>query len=75
MTQVHFAAGSLAELTQDPLLSMAAMILIAVSIAWIVVSRLITREIRRNALRQMKSRPGRKPPHPPKDKDIWSYPP
>jgi hypothetical protein len=66
---------SLAELTEDPVLLVAAMLLIAVSIAWIVMARVITREMKRQALRQMRARsPQKKPPKPPKDKDMWSYP-
>ena len=67
--------GSLAELTEDPVLSVAALLLIVVSIAWIVVSRLITKEMRKQALRQIRARAGKKPPKPPRDRDIWSYPP
>ena len=73
---ILLAQASLAELTADPLLSVAAMLLIAVSVAYIVMSRLITKEIRKQALRRMRARsPKKPPPRPPKDKDLWSYPP
>lgn len=65
---------SLAELTEDPVLLVAAIMLIAVSVIWIVMSRLITREMKRTALRQLRAQ-GKKPPRPAKDSDIWSYPP
>ena len=62
---------SLAELTEDPVLLVAAMLLIGVSMAWIVMARVITREMKRQALRQMRAP---RKPKPPKDKDMWSYP-
>jgi hypothetical protein len=67
---------SLAELTEEPILVVAALLLIGVSIAWIVMARVITREMRRQALRRIRPRaPGKKPPKPPKPKDYWSSPP
>ncbi|MFP5299283.1 MAG: hypothetical protein ACLGHL_09890 [Actinomycetota bacterium] len=66
------AQAGLAELTEDPLLSVAAVMLIVVSVGWIAISRMITREIRRQALRRRRSSTTKKPS---KDRDIWSYPP
>lgn len=67
-----FAQAGLAELTEDPVLTVAAVLLIVVSIGWIVVSRMITREIRKQALRRRRQQGTKKPS---KDRDIWSYPP
>lgn len=66
------SARALDELLRDPLLTVACVLLIVVSIGWIVITRLIVRYWRRAALR------GRPVPRidvvrPPRD--IWSYPP
>ena len=67
---------SLAELTEEPILLVAAALLIVVSLGWIVMARVITREMRRQAMRRMRARaPGKKPPKPPADRDYWSSPP
>jgi hypothetical protein len=60
------------EFIQEPALSVAAILLIVVSIAWIVMARLITREMKKAAYRTMgsKSRRNTKPA-----RDIWSSPP
>lgn len=64
------AQGSFEELVRDPILTVACVLLIVVSLAWIVVSRLIARNLKRAALRR-RPRPGtyRAP------RDIWNYPP
>ena len=59
------AQASLAEFTQEPLLSVAAVLLIVVSIGWIVVARLISRELRRVGQRR----------GPVGEKDMWDVPP
>jgi hypothetical protein len=67
-------AGSLAQFTEDPLLSMAAILLIVVSVGWIVTSRLIRAELKKAAIR--KQRKSRRPPPPPKRRsDVWREPP
>jgi len=60
------------EFIQEPVLSVAAILLIVVSVAWIVMARLITREMKKAAYRTMdsKSRRDAKPA-----RDIWSSPP
>ncbi len=68
-----FAQSTLDEFTQEAILIVAAVLLIAVSVGWIVMSRLITKEIRKQALRRMRATAPRRKPA--KDKDIWSYPP
>ncbi|MDQ3964101.1 MAG: hypothetical protein M3277_09370 [Actinomycetota bacterium] len=65
-------ARALEELFRDPVLTVACVLLMVVSIGWIVVTRVIVRLLRRAALR------GRAVPRidvvrPPRD--IWSYPP
>jgi cell division protein FtsX len=60
------------EFVQDPLLTVASVLLIVVSIGWVVVSRLVSRNLRRRAAqarRKVKrgtARPAR---------DIWAEPP
>lgn len=60
----------LEELAKDPLLAVAAVLLIVVSIGWIVVSRVVSRNLRKRAAQAQKKKG---PPRPPKD--IWSGPP
>jgi hypothetical protein len=57
------------ELLEDPVLSVACVLLIVVSVGWVVITRLIVRRRRRAALR---GRPvdSVRPP-----RDIWSLPP
>ncbi|MDQ3958239.1 MAG: hypothetical protein M3273_07965 [Actinomycetota bacterium] len=62
----------LEELAQDPVLTVGAVLLIAVAFGWILVSRLVSRNLRRGAaLAQRQKKKGTvRPP-----KDIWSEPP
>jgi cell division protein FtsX len=60
----------LEELAQDPLLTVAAVILIVVAIGWIVVSRVVSRNLRRTAAQAAKKKGTPRPA-----KDIWSDPP
>lgn len=64
------AQGGFSDVSEDPILFMAAALLIGVSVMWIVVARLITRNLRRAAMR----RRGRRRPKRP-TKDMWNYPP
>jgi hypothetical protein len=59
----------------DPTLTVAAVLLIVVSIGWVVVTRLIVRRYRRAYMRarQAQVRPKIDVIQPPRD--IWSYPP
>lgn len=58
------------EFLRDPALTVACVLLIVVSAGWIVISRLIVREMRRAALRAHREPDLVKPP-----RDIWSVPP
>jgi hypothetical protein len=62
------------EFARDPVLAIACVLLVVVSIGWVVVTRLISRNLRRAMLRrQMAERRrvgGVRPP-----RDIWSEPP
>jgi hypothetical protein len=65
-------ARAITELFADPVLTIACVFLIVVSTGWIVVTRLIVRDLRKAALK------GRRVPRidvvaPPRD--IWAYPP
>lgn len=66
------AEDGFAELARDPVLSVAAVLLMVVSLAWLVVARLITVNMRRAAYRKLRAQ-GRRQPVPPKD--VWSAPP
>ena len=68
---VFAARDGFAELARDPVLSVAAVLLMVVSLAWMVVARLITVNMRRAAVRRMRAQ-GRKPPVP---KNPWAEPP
>lgn len=62
---------SLAEFLSDPILTMACVLLIVVSIGYMIVTRLIVRMYKKAALRDRRRaeqmRGG--------ERDIWSYPP
>ncbi|MGH2731328.1 MAG: hypothetical protein ACRDJI_12065 [Actinomycetota bacterium] len=58
------------ELLEDPLLTVACVLLIVVSVAWVVITRLIVRRRRRAALRGLMPRDSVQPP-----RDIWTIPP
>lgn len=62
------------ELARDPVLTVACVLLVVVSIAWVVVTRLIARNLRKALLRQQMAR--RRPVAPVRPpRDIWSEPP
>jgi hypothetical protein len=59
-------------LEEDPLLTVASVLLIVVSVGWILVSRLISRNLRKTAtLAQARKKKGTVRP----SRDIWSDPP
>ncbi len=60
--------GGFAEITKDPLLSVAAMLLIVVSVLWIVAARLITVQLRNSARRRARAQ-GKRPRV--SDREIW----
>ena len=65
------SARDLTELFEEPALTVACVLLIVASVGWIVVSRLIVRQITRAAMRtRAVPRDLVRPP-----KDIWSLPP
>jgi hypothetical protein len=53
---------------------MAAILLIVVSVAWILVSRMIVHELKKAAYRAAK-RSGKPPPPPRRRNDVWDNPP
>jgi hypothetical protein len=63
------------EFLSDPTLTIAAVLLIVVSIGWVVVTRLIVRRYRKAYMRarQYSARPRVDVVRPPRD--IWSFPP
>ena len=61
----------LEEFAQDPLLTVASVLLIVVSVGWIVVSRLVSRNLRKTARAQNEKKKGTVRPA----KDIWAGPP
>ena len=64
-------AQPLEEFAQDPVLTVASVLLIVVSVGWIVVSRIISRNLRKTAARAKGEKKGSVRPA----KDIWSGPP
>jgi cell division protein FtsX len=64
-------AQPLEEFAQDPLLTVASVLLIVVSVGWIVVSRLVSRNLRKTAARARGDKKGAVRPA----KDIWAGPP
>ncbi len=65
-------ARALEELIRDPVLTVACVLLMVVSIGWIVVTRQIVRVMKR-AARRGRAVPRIDVVRPPRD--IWSYPP
>ena len=60
------------DVIEEPLLSVAAVLLIFVSVAWIIMSRLITHEMKKAAYRALNNKTSRKAKP---SRDIWSSPP
>ena len=70
MTAAMLQTQPLEELAQDPLLTVASVLLIVVGVGWIVVSRLVSRNLRKTvAARTRKKGPVRPA------RDIWAGPP
>jgi hypothetical protein len=72
MSPLAATARDLGELFREPALTVACVLLIVVSVAWMVVTRIIVRRMKKALRRGI--RPARidivQPP-----KDVWSYPP
>jgi hypothetical protein len=62
--------GGFAEFGRDPLLSLACIALIVVCVLWVALSRVISRNLDRNALTQSKRLGSAQEP-----RDIWREPP
>ena len=65
-------ARDLGELFRDPALTVACVLLMVVSIGWVIVTRLIVRDLKK-AARKGRAVPRIDVVRPPRD--IWSYPP
>ena len=72
MLALDLAQGrdSLDEFLSDPILTMACVLLIVVSIGYIIVTRLIVRRYKKAALRDRRRAEQLRG-----ERDIWSYPP
>ena len=74
MDPILFAARGdrLNEFMSDPTLTVACVLLVVVSLGWMVISRLIVRNLRKAALRGVRSRrvDAMRP-----SRDIWTMPP
>jgi hypothetical protein len=70
MTPSMLQVQPLDEFVQDPLLTVASVLLIVVSVGWILVSRLISRNLRKRATLEARKKGTVRPP-----KNIWSEPP
>ncbi|MGI8773533.1 MAG: hypothetical protein ACR2KQ_00770 [Actinomycetota bacterium] len=64
--------GSFSELAEDPVLTLAAVFLMVVSVTYVVVARLITRNMKRAAMKKMRRR-GKKVPR--AKREMWDAPP
>ncbi len=68
---VFAAPRGFTELSREPVLSVAAVLLMVVSLAWVLVARMITVNMRKAAYRRLRAQ-GRRTPA---GKDVWSNPP
>ena len=66
------AEPSLAEFFRDPILTVACVLLIVVSLGWVIVTRLILRHFKKAALRGVKAPVVDAATTP---RDIWNIPP
>ena len=72
MSQLAATARDLGELFREPVLTVACVLLIVVSVAWMVVTRVIVRRMKkalRRGIRPARIDMVRAP------RDVWSYPP
>jgi hypothetical protein len=69
---ILFAQTSFAEFAREPILTVACVLLIVVSIAWIVVSRMIARQLKRFDKAVAQPKRGRPTP---RSKRDWDEPP
>jgi hypothetical protein len=68
----QFRDPNIEEFFADPTLTVACVLLIVVSVGWILVSRLVARNMRRARLRRLNpSKPGEYQP----PRDVWAEPP
>lgn len=68
----QFREPNVEEFLNDPILTVACVLLIVVSIGWIIVSRLVSRNMRRARLRRLDpAKPGEYEP----PRDVWADPP
>jgi hypothetical protein len=68
----QFRQPNVEEFFNDPILTVACVLLIVVSIGWILVSRLVARNMRRARLRRLNpAKPGEYQP----PRDVWAEPP
>jgi hypothetical protein len=57
VTATWVAQGRIEEFVSDPVLTVACVLLVAVSVGWILTSRAITKNMKRAAERQQRRRP------------------
>jgi cell division protein FtsX len=72
MTPLAATARDIGELFRDPALTVACVLLIVVSVGWVIITRLIVRNIKK-AARRGRNAPRIDAVRPPRD--VWSYPP
>lgn len=65
----------LEEFTKDPILTVACVLLIFVSVGWVVLARLIARNLKKAAAARTARPASRKKGAPSKAKDVWNDPP
>ena len=72
-TPILFAqTNSFGEFTREPILTVACVLLIVVSIAWIIVSRMIVRQLKRYDKAVAPPKRGRPTP---RTRKVWDEPP
>lgn len=71
-TELALRSDPLDEFLSDPILTVACVMLIVVSIGWVLISRLIVRNLRKAAMRGRRTR---RVDAIRSERDIWSMPP